>query len=161
MICAKKTKKTKVSLTFSCSSCCVQGSGYGATLAVCWTPASPGRAVSWGCLATRTVPSITLLWVTWSSSRALATLCWTSKPCAKSPTTPAGWQTGLVCHRGPMGHWPVQTDASTCSENSGSGDLTQSRCESPERASGPRIWAGLVAVALLRVITSFDQQREP
>lgn len=152
MIYAKKKKIT---------SCCVQGSGCGATLAVCLTPASPGRAVSWGCLTILTVLSIMLLWVTWSYSRAPATLCLTSKPCTKSPTTPAGWQTGLACHRGPMGLWSVQTGASTCSENSGSGDLTPSRCESPERAFGPRIWAGLVAAAPLRVITSFDHQREP
>ena len=139
----------------------VQGSGCGATLALCWTRASLGRTLSWGFLATQTVPSTTLLWVTWSSSRAPATLCSTSEPCTKSPTTPAGWQTGLVCHRGPMGRWPAQTVASTCSENSASGDLTRSRCESPERASGPRTWAGLGAVVHLRAITSSDQQREP
>lgn len=148
-------------IILSSSPCRAQGSGYGVTLAVGWTLGSPGRAVIWGCLTTPTVPSFTLLWATWSSSRAPATLCSTSKPCAKSPITPAGWQTGLVCRRGPMGRWAVQTDASTCSENRGSGDLTQSRCESPKRASGPRIWAGLVVAVLLGAITSFDHQGEP
>lgn len=91
-LCPKLSLTNTICLfTFPSSAGGVQGSGCGATLAGCWTPASPGRAVSWGCLAILTVPSITLLWVTWSSSRAPATLCWTSKPCAKSPTTPAGW----------------------------------------------------------------------
>lgn len=53
----------------------VQGSGCGATRVMCWIPVSPRRTPTWVSRIIPTVPSITLLWVTWSSSRGPAILC--------------------------------------------------------------------------------------